>query len=873
MATNTVYAIYGADGFVVSGNASYPTARKGGTLTAYANGLNIGQIRSDAAHYCQEAFVSFDTSGINGSVDSMSLGLWRSAAGNWYSWGDQPFTLRARVLDYGAGVTDADWVDGALLPNYPLAGTLSSGSFVRSGYSTVTITAHDGDIVADAYAFVLSSDKHETGVPLPAPPVSGTTGGGVFFKNSSASGTANDPKLVIVSGNNPSDCTINSPAHGSYDGIIDLTATATAPNGGNITYVWDYSTDGGANWSACAESPSDATASGTAGTITFDTTIVAMGALIDLRVRAYDGALYSFDYATVQIARNTQTGTIIYRTAGTDIMAYPVSGLTITRPTNGPSSCSFTVDNFDATEAGIADDDELLVTVPYYELGSIGSYTWRGFVREKRAGDIMDVSCQDIAYRFAGLLVTRTDLVGEQTVGTIVKAIVENPTASDATGITATCAEVEDPASAGNYLAVTDFNADGRRRPLLDWLNELADWTGAKWYVYHDGTVWQFVWFDPSANAAWAVACKDNIDFAAESTSQARVLNSPVVTKSRQQYINRVWYWYDLRTTATGSSTADSTYSESTTPWSVLNGGATIATDGTNKTAGSYSVKFTDTSYHSNDLCCLLLTMDAADYDWSVASKQYFKFDLRWTCDQEVSLIQPGAMLVSGATAPTSYANVTSLPFRNPIYGYLPQPMPEGGFSVVTVDAVSQYLGSTRNGFSLSDVRYVVVNLFAYTAATSTLTLWIDNVRWDTEGDYELPDNEPIWTLGKVETAAVTAGTEEPVETILSTRLLDYSAAASLAQGYLDAYARTRLGVERVEIFGIREVALDRDVTLTLAGRGITATAYPINSIEYRPYDSGHVTALSLGDPVLAMQGQMERLVRRLQDVTAEVRS
>jgi hypothetical protein len=52
-----------------------------------------------------------------------------------------------------------------------------------------------------------------------------------------------------------------------------------------------------------------------------------------------------------------------------------------------------------------------------------------------------------------------------------------------------------------------------------------------------------------------------------------------------------------------------------------------------------------------------------------------------------------------------------------------------------------------------------------------------------------------------------------------------------------------------------------------------TATAYPINSIEYRPYDSGHITALSLGDPVLAMQGQMERLVRRLQDVTAEVRN
>jgi hypothetical protein len=477
---------------------------------------------------------------------------------------------------------------------------------------------------------------------------------------------------------NPTDCTITAPAYGSYDGTINLTAYASDPQTATVRYHWDYSTDNGANWSACPNSPSSYTAQGTSATITLDVTAFSIGDIIDLRVRAYDGALYSFSYATVRIARSTQVGVSIYRTAGTAIVAHSASGIVIDRPVSAASSLRFMIDNYDAAEGNIADDDELVLYVPYYTVGGVGSFTWRGFVTTKRTGDMLEVTAQDIAHKFNRMRVTRSDLT-DATVGVVVKSIVENPTGSHATGIIATCDEVEDPLVAGTYLSVATF--DGAGRMLSDWLQELASWTGCQWYVYYDTTdsLWRLRWFDPTANTAWATACLDTLDWADESSTQAAMLSQPTVTTDLTGYINRVWYVTDATTTP--------------------------------------------------------------------------------------------------------------------------------------------------------------------------------------------------WTYASVETAAVTAGTEEPLEMMLDTQKLDAAAAESLANAYLAAYSKVRETIDGVTLYGIRNIDLDSDVTVTLTPNAISAADYPLQRITYNLLEQGHTTTLQLGDSTLTETTALQRLVRRLTQLSADVRA
>ncbi len=668
MTTTVIYATGGDSGGHIYGySTSYQTARALSLIAVndVSTPMSFGQRLIVATHKCDEFFAQFSIAGA-GSIESATLALYRYDDGSLDN--DQPFTMNVRGVDWGVVWGEADWIPGAALQGYPLYTSLASADFSTGGYVDFPdMAALKGTMLSGTYLrIVVSSDKHEKG--------EATTGNGyVEIYGAGAAGTTYDPRLTLVHGNRPEIPTIISPVNIGYTGTISLTANADDPNvGSNLHYHWDYSTNGGGSWTECANSPSAAAAPATDVTIAF-TVPGSPGDTIQLRCIADDGTNQSIDYAYITIANGTQTNMLLWRDAGAHAVGDAISGVVITRPVSAPSSLSFRVDNFDAGEADIADDDELILTLQT-ETPGVG-YSWRGFVREKRVGDIMEVYAEDISYRFASLVVTRT-LADTQTVGTVVRAIVENPTGAEPTGIVCTVAEVIDPLVAGAYISVTAF--DGQGRPVLDWLDDLAEMTGAAWRVWHDGTNWRFDWWVPSENAAWSVACKDNIEYSAEDATNARVLNSPLVTRDRRQYVNRVGWWWN---------------------------------------------------------------------------------------------------------------------------------------------------------------------------------------------------NAGTWEIAWVETAAVTAGTEEPIEVVLSTKNLDATAAESLANAYLAAYSATRVSVEDVQIFGIRDLALNNDVTLTLARRGISAVAYPITQIEYRVLDQGHVTSISLGDPALDGIKALQRLQRRLQDVTAEVRS
>lgn len=666
MSTYTVYC--SSDGELLQyGIDSYQANRHGVSGTTdikafpdadYYDGVEIGQKGKNIS----EVFLTFALGANEFVVDGAVLSLWRRDDGTTDD--DQPFTLTIREYVYGT-LAGNDWVPGDQLQSKPLLGQIASADLTPGEYVGINCTPLAGRLVTGGIQCVLASSCTEYGTY-------NAGNGYVTIYAGGYLGTDNDPRLVITYSGLPETPTIVSPTNVGYSGSISLTANAKNAGGGNTHFHWDYSTNGGSSWTACANSPSSAVAEGTNATIDFTVPGVP-GDVIRLRVKADNGTKQSAAYAYVTIANGNQTNMALWRSAGTLAVGDAVSGVVVSRPVSAPSSLTFTVDNFDAGEADLADDDELVLTLNTETPGT--SYYWRGFIREKRVGDLMEVYAEDISHRFSSLIVTRT-LSGAQTVGTVVRAIVEDPTGAEATGIVCDVAEVEDPLVAGAYISVSAF--DGQGRPVLDWLNDFAEMTGAVWRVWHDETNWRFSWWVPSANTAWAVACKDNIDYGAEDATNARIINSPTATRDRRQYCNRVFWWYD---------------------------------------------------------------------------------------------------------------------------------------------------------------------------------------------------NAGTWTLDSVETAAVTAATEAPIEVLLSTRNLDAGAAESLANAYLDAYSKTRVSVEDIQLFGIRDLDLNSDVTLTLAGRGITATAYPITRIEYRLLEQGHVTSITVGDPALDGIQALQRLQRRLQDVTAEVRN
>lgn len=696
MSTATIYATDNGGGCIESHSSTlsashktYQNARQGSLLSEYDDEgdpgpgggtltYRVGQwfdytaSPAEREWYCDEAAIVFDTSSLTGTVDSMTGSVYITSDDTT----DQEFTLNWREYTggWGARFTTDDWKGGATLLGLPLLGGLASSSFSASAYNDATLSGYDGTIIPDVYYVVLAASTHEIGTALGTATDTADKIGRITIQAAHYTGTSHDPKLTIVYGDNPSNVTITNPAFGSYDGTINLTGTASDPNGDTVRYHWEYSTNGGGSWTACANSPSGYVASGAAGTILFDTSVVAQGNVIDLRTRAFDSANYSFDYSSVKIARNAQQGVVIYRTGGDDLVAYGVSGCVMERPASAPSSLRFTLANFDAAEGSIADGDEVVLYIPYYSTGAIGSYMWRGWVRQKRSSHLCEFLCEDISYRFSMLRVTKT-FSGDATLGTVIKTIVENPTGSHATGITATCQEVDDPVDPGYPLLVTDF--DGKGRMLLEWLNEFANWSGCQWYVYYDTdlSAWQFIWYDPNANRTWGFACSDAIDFSAESTSAARIINQPVVTTDRTNYRNRVWF-------------------------------------------------YTDASY----------------------------------------------------------------------------------------------------------------------------------------------------TLDSVETAEVTANTEEPEEILIATQAMDATAAESLAQAYLDAYSKARVTIEDLVLYGIRDIDPDYDVSVTLTPNGITATAYPVQKITYALSEQGNTTTLALGDSSMNETLALQKLVRRISELQADVR-
>lgn len=193
MATLTVFGDAG-DGAIESSSAVYLTARAGSGLIANDTGTTFSwyQEESGGSFGFQEMFIGFDTSplGVTAMVSAATLSLFDA---NVFS-NNNSFIMQARLHDWGAVLTTADFVAGADLATKTLLATLADSSRVAGAYNDLDNVAMPANINVTAFTrMVVCDDLMETG----AQPGVGTTERWRFSAADEA-GTTQDPKLVIT---------------------------------------------------------------------------------------------------------------------------------------------------------------------------------------------------------------------------------------------------------------------------------------------------------------------------------------------------------------------------------------------------------------------------------------------------------------------------------------------------------------------------------------------------------------------------------------------------------------------------------------------------------------------------------------------------
>lgn len=176
MATYTINGTSN-NGYIISGGGNYNNVRgSGGTRTAYVNPGNgyAGQARvSGPQYWVTEAFIEFDTSVLSGkTISSATLKIYPTALAQ-----SNPFTIEARLRDFGTTFEKADWVNGADLSTLTLLATLASSSAGTGAYRSFTDVAMVANInTAGKTRIIIATDRTRTGTqPINGPPYEDVT--------------------------------------------------------------------------------------------------------------------------------------------------------------------------------------------------------------------------------------------------------------------------------------------------------------------------------------------------------------------------------------------------------------------------------------------------------------------------------------------------------------------------------------------------------------------------------------------------------------------------------------------------------------------------------------------------------------------------
>lgn len=197
MTTLTVYSST-ADGYIASEGTSYSLAANGtgDTFAALDTmlGGNLGQWTSSGPrYYFWESFIQFDTSSIPDSagITSATLYIYGSDDGS-----TTDFTIEARLHDWGASLTTADFVTGANLSSKTLLASFNTSGFSTSGYNEFTENGSNlrNNINKTGTTYIILCSAEQTNES--PPPTDTSEYVGIWL--SDQTGTSNDPKFVIT---------------------------------------------------------------------------------------------------------------------------------------------------------------------------------------------------------------------------------------------------------------------------------------------------------------------------------------------------------------------------------------------------------------------------------------------------------------------------------------------------------------------------------------------------------------------------------------------------------------------------------------------------------------------------------------------------
>lgn len=631
------------------------------------------------------------------------------------------------------------------------------------------------------------------------------------------------------------------------------------------------------------------------------------------RVKVRTGATNWSDWSTADstevIGPTTQTSDVeVYLNAeGTpaalDQTTYPVSGMSVTFKANAPAECKFTVNNFDALEGGIDDDEEVLV----YLKDSAGKrISFRGAVVSKDVGHMLTVTARDISRLFDRWRVTRT--LSYMTLGQVIEAIVEDPTGSTSTGITAHCEEVQ-----GDNGVVTIRTFTGQAKTLAAWLGDFASATGYFWRMEYIAGAWHFWWYNPATQPTYAVTLKDNIDRANNSASQWRIGDEVRVVKDRSQYANRIMYSGipDPPVPPLGIENFDQVFTEAVTSWGIFTD-AGETTWGVTNTAGyvqrgAYGMIFTwnhaqDGTHVAWDdiipICYRRIPADLQDmYHPAFGS---LVFDLKMTVKADTAQLY-SSVGSQPAEPKSDYYNVVKPNLRPVVFVFTSESAlaAPGSLKVNAVSALDSgswimdkdpsgawdswqtYEFPLPGNMFVGDVdayKHVIAIGFGLRTdgrfdAPTEGERYAGNVRSGHEQyiQFAIDDvriepnkvsNQPIDRY--VETAAVTTGAEQPVETPLGVTGLNQSSASILAATMLTYRNRTQQSVQSVTVDGIRNIPRGSQIPLVLPNHGIASDTLAMYEITFLPFDSGDRTEVAVGDPKLDVAKALAGLRQKL---------
>lgn len=197
--TSTFFAATADDHITSLSFASWAAAQGGGeTVFAVQNDGILApsvQVTADPLYVIDEAFVSFDTSalGDDDTVDSYTFTLTGDGVVEADGHGT---TAQARIHDWGAGVTTADWIDGSTATNWTdktLFADFDVTNWNQADGTDNNFTSQgaEASINKTGTTYLAIAMANMAGAQ-PA-----TTGSGIETYSADATGTTNDPTLVV----------------------------------------------------------------------------------------------------------------------------------------------------------------------------------------------------------------------------------------------------------------------------------------------------------------------------------------------------------------------------------------------------------------------------------------------------------------------------------------------------------------------------------------------------------------------------------------------------------------------------------------------------------------------------------------------------